>query len=75
MVDYVSTTSGCFPVLHQERHRRANLLLSRYRYMLEAFVDKVQGRGPQTWVSAEDTIANMKAIELFYENVRRSSHI
>jgi len=40
-----------------------------YRYMLEAFVDKVRGRTPQTWVSEEDTLANMRCIEMVYENV------
>ncbi|KAF7330919.1 NAD(P)-binding protein [Mycena venus] len=37
-----------------------------YRYQLEAFVDKVQGRTPQTWVEPEDTIANMKWVEAIY---------
>jgi len=39
-----------------------------YRYMLEAFVDKIRGRTPQTWVSEEDTLANMRTIEMVYEN-------
>lgn len=38
--------------------------------MLEAFVDKLQGRQPLTWISPEDTIANMEALEMFYETVR-----
>ncbi|KAG1772349.1 NAD(P)-binding protein [Suillus occidentalis] len=38
-----------------------------YRYQLEAFVDKVKGRTPQTWVSPEDSIANMEWIEKIYE--------
>ncbi|KAF9006041.1 NAD(P)-binding protein [Cyathus striatus] len=38
-----------------------------YRYQLEAFIDKVQGREPQTWVSKEDTIGNMEWIEKVYE--------
>ncbi|KAJ7226254.1 hypothetical protein B0H12DRAFT_1149270 [Mycena haematopus] len=37
-----------------------------YRYQLEAFVDKVQGRTPQTWIDSEDTIANMKWVEAIY---------
>ncbi|KAL1744172.1 hypothetical protein HDZ31DRAFT_82903 [Schizophyllum fasciatum] len=37
-----------------------------YRYQLEAFVDKLKGREPQTWVSKEDTIANMQWIENVY---------
>ncbi|KAI6110139.1 NAD(P)-binding protein [Pisolithus sp. B1] len=43
---------------------------STYRYQLEAFVDKVRGRTPQTWVSSEDSIANMLWIEKIYEQVR-----
>ncbi|KAH7885240.1 NAD(P)-binding protein [Phlebopus sp. FC_14] len=38
-----------------------------YRYQLEAFVDKVRGRTPQTWMSSEDSIANMEWIEKIYE--------
>ncbi|KAJ4492559.1 hypothetical protein C8J55DRAFT_208903 [Lentinula edodes] len=38
-----------------------------YRYQLEAFVDKLQGRTPQTWVTREDSIANMQWIENIYE--------
>ncbi|KAJ7064812.1 NAD(P)-binding protein [Mycena amicta] len=37
-----------------------------YRYQLEAFVDKVQGLTPQTWIDANDTIANMKWVEAIY---------
>ncbi|KAJ7929022.1 NAD(P)-binding protein [Mycena leptocephala] len=37
-----------------------------YRYQLEAFVDKIQGRTPQTWVEPEDTIVNMKWVEAIY---------
>ncbi|KAJ6543989.1 hypothetical protein B0H19DRAFT_1221810 [Mycena capillaripes] len=37
-----------------------------HRYQLEAFVDKVEGRTPQTWVGSEDTIANMKWVEAIY---------
>jgi len=42
---------------------------STYRYQLEAFVDKVRGRIPQTWVSGEDSIQNMFWIEKIYEEV------
>ncbi|KAF5364707.1 hypothetical protein D9758_005524 [Tetrapyrgos nigripes] len=38
-----------------------------YRYMLEAFVDGLKGRTPQTWVTKEDSIANMEWIEKVYE--------
>ncbi|THU80558.1 NAD(P)-binding protein [Dendrothele bispora CBS 962.96] len=37
-----------------------------YRYQLEAFVDKIKGRTPQTWVSKEDSVANMEWIERVY---------
>ncbi|KIY45672.1 NAD(P)-binding protein [Fistulina hepatica ATCC 64428] len=38
-----------------------------YRYQLEAFVDRLRGRTPQTWVDKEDTLANMEWIEKIYE--------
>ncbi|KAJ7634726.1 NAD(P)-binding protein [Roridomyces roridus] len=38
-----------------------------YRYQLEAFVDKVQGRTPQHWLDPQDTIDNMKCVEAIYE--------
>ncbi|KAJ7717666.1 NAD(P)-binding protein [Mycena metata] len=37
-----------------------------YRYQLEAFVDRVQGRAAQTWIGSEDTITNMKWVEEIY---------
>lgn len=43
---------------------------STYRYQLEAFVSKVKGRTPHTWVSKEDSIANMEVIESVYAKVR-----
>ncbi|KAF9463338.1 NAD(P)-binding protein [Collybia nuda] len=39
---------------------------STYRYQMEAFVDKVQGRTPQTWLKPQETIDNMKCIEAIY---------
>lgn len=45
----------------------------RYRWQLEAFVDKVKGRTPSTWVSAEDTVANMVWVEKVYEKVCSSA--
>jgi len=38
-----------------------------YRFQMEAFVDKVQGRTPQTWLEPQDTIDNMKCIEEIYK--------
>lgn len=40
-----------------------------YRYQLEAFVDRLRGRKPQTWVTREDSVANMEWIEKIYEKV------
>ncbi|KAJ7825732.1 NAD(P)-binding protein [Mycena olivaceomarginata] len=37
-----------------------------YRYQLEAFVNKVKGRTPHAWVTKEDSIKNMEAIESVY---------
>jgi len=37
-----------------------------YRFQLEAFVDRLKGRTPQTWVEKEDSIANMAWIEEIY---------
>ena len=42
---------------------------STYRYQLEAFVDRVRGRDPQTWISGEDSIEQMAAVEKIYEKV------
>ncbi|KAI5206101.1 hypothetical protein E4T39_02622 [Aureobasidium subglaciale] len=38
-----------------------------YRYQLEAFVNKVRGREVQTWISGEDSIAQMEMIDMAYE--------
>ncbi|KAF8328897.1 uncharacterized protein EI90DRAFT_3146096 [Cantharellus anzutake] len=40
---------------------------STYRWQLEAFVDKVKNRTPQTWVTPEDSVANMKVIDELYD--------
>lgn len=41
----------------------------RYRYQLEAFVDRVRGRTPQHWYDALDSVADMVWIEKVYEKV------
>ncbi|KAG5634295.1 hypothetical protein H0H81_002506 [Sphagnurus paluster] len=46
-----------------------------YRYQLEAFVDRVKGRTPQTWVDRDDSIANMHWIEEVYAKVLSSSYL
>ena len=43
----------------------------RYRYQLEAFVDKVRGRTPEHWYDAQDSIANMEWVEAVYKEVSR----
>jgi predicted dehydrogenase len=40
---------------------------STYRFQLEAFVDRVHGKEPATWISEEDSIANMAWIEAIYD--------
>ncbi|KAG8214623.1 hypothetical protein J3R82DRAFT_9699 [Butyriboletus roseoflavus] len=40
---------------------------STYRYQLEAFVDQVKGRAPNSWMTSEDSVANMEWIEKIYE--------
>ena len=42
----------------------------RYRYQLEAFIDKLRGRTPEHWYDAQDSIANMEWIEAIYKEVR-----
>ncbi len=43
----------------------------RYRYQLEAFVDKLRDRTPEHWYDAEDSITNMEWIEAVYKEVSR----
>jgi len=41
----------------------------RYRYQLEAFVDKLRGRDPGHWIDAQDSITNLEWIEAIYKEV------
>ena len=41
----------------------------RYRYQLEAFIDKLRGRDPEHWYEAQDSITNMQWIEAVYKEV------
>ena len=41
----------------------------RYRYELEAFVDKIRGREPEHWFDAQDSITNLEWIEAVYKEV------
>jgi len=38
-----------------------------YRYQLDAFIDKIKGREPKTWMTAEQSIGNMQCIENIYK--------
>lgn len=49
-------------------HLRLTVSIS-YRHQLELFVDKVKGREPRTWMSAEESVANIEWIEKVYEKV------
>ena len=40
-----------------------------FRHQLEAYVDKVKGRTPKTWIYKEDSIGNIEWIEKVYEKV------
>jgi hypothetical protein len=48
---------------------RARVHVHRYRYQLEAFVDKLRGRDPEHWVDAQDSITNLEWIEAVYKEV------
>jgi hypothetical protein len=48
----------------------AYLLVHRYRYMLEAFIDKIRGRNPEYWFDAQDSITNLEWVEAVYKEVR-----
>lgn len=39
---------------------------STYRWQLEAFVEKVRGKMPPAWVSGDESIAQMEAIDSIY---------
>lgn len=41
-----------------------------FRHQLEQFVNKAKGRKTQHWISGEDSIAQMKMIDLAYEKCR-----
>lgn len=40
---------------------------STYRYQLEAFVDKVRGKEPVHWVSHQDSVDQVRTIDMVYE--------
>ncbi|KZW02292.1 NAD(P)-binding protein [Exidia glandulosa HHB12029] len=51
--------------LSQNKHKGEDWW-STYRYQLEAFVDKVRGREPVYWMTGEDSIKQMEAVEMVY---------
>ena len=42
---------------------------STYRYQLDALVDRIRGREPESWVEEEECIATMEWIEKIYEKI------
>jgi len=44
-----------------------NAKWSTYRYQLEALVDRVKGKEPATWVTNEESIAQMQTIDAIYQ--------
>ncbi|KAK0615550.1 hypothetical protein B0T17DRAFT_496559, partial [Bombardia bombarda] len=38
-----------------------------YRYQIEEFVNRVKGRKTQTWVEHEDSVNNMRMVDMAYE--------
>lgn len=38
-----------------------------YRHMLEQFINKIKGRPTQTWISREDSIGQMKMLDMAYK--------
>lgn len=50
--------------------RQLTLYHERYRYQLEAFVDRLKGREPHAWVTAESSITQMEWVEKTYHKVR-----
>ncbi|KZT25260.1 NAD(P)-binding protein [Neolentinus lepideus HHB14362 ss-1] len=51
---------------YKPRNGKGEEWWTTYRYQLEAFVDKLKGRTPHHWMSAEDSIANIEWIEKVY---------
>lgn len=43
--------------------------MNSYRYQLQAFVDKVQGRTPWEWIEPETSITTMETLESVYAAV------
>ncbi|KAF8970151.1 NAD(P)-binding protein [Flammula alnicola] len=39
---------------------------SSYRYMLESFIDKLDGKEPKTWITADESVTQMEWIDATY---------
>jgi len=55
-----------YTFVEREGRVRGEPWWSTYRYQLEAFVDKVKGREPHSWLPGDDSIINMQVIEDVY---------
>jgi len=62
---WTTQVSSCFRHLLFD----VNGYVCRYRYQLEAFIDKLRGRNPEHWYDAQDSITNMQWIEAIYKEV------
>jgi len=54
---------------YKPKHGKGEEWWTTYRYQLEAFVDKVQGKIPEAWMSEEDSVNQMKAVEMIYNKL------
>ncbi len=58
-----------YPCVFIMHHSDLSDYVCRYRYQLEAFIDKLRGRNPEHWHDAQDSITNMQWIEAIYNEV------
>ncbi|KAF8586326.1 NAD(P)-binding protein [Ramaria rubella] len=55
--------------VYKPREGKGEEWWTSYRYQLEALVDKVKGRATPIWVSQEESVNQMKALEMVYEKI------
>jgi predicted dehydrogenase len=60
--------------ISEDDKAKGEIWWTTYRYQLEAFVDMIKGRTPQTWITAEDSVDNLKWVEEVYTKVCRFSN-
>lgn len=59
--------SSCVLPFHDQLKGRVFIYFTdRYRYQLEAFIDKIQRRTPRMWISPDESISQMEWIENIY---------